>query len=112
MWRCAARWGGLLLLTTLWIGVALADPPFDCSMAREASEVAICDSPSLAALDRQMVWAYKDKVKALLAAGKLDEADQLRIEQRQFLRNRNLCSDDTPCLTAVYKSRIQELGRP
>ena len=88
-----------------------AAPPFDCSKATEQAEIAVCDSPDLALIDREMNRVYFDKRDALKAAGKLDEVDKLRTEQRAFLKARNDCGYDTMCLTAMYKKRVQALGQ-
>jgi uncharacterized protein len=55
---------------------------------------------------------YIDKRKALKTAGKLDEAEQLRLDQRAFLQVRNACGYEIPCLTGLYKKRNELLAKP
>ena len=91
---------------------ALAAPPFNCSNAKEQSEIAICDSTDLGLLDREMNRLYFDKRDGLKAAGKLPEVEQLRTVQRGFLKTRDACGYDVSCLTVLYKKRVEELGTP
>ena len=92
-------------------GPARAAPPFNCSIAQEQAEIAVCDSADLGLLDREMNRLYFDKRDGLKVAGKLPEADALRLEQRAFLKTRNDCGYDTACITALYKSRLKALGQ-
>lgn len=88
-----------------------AAPPFNCSIAQEQAEIAVCDSADLGLLDREMNRLYFDKRDTLKAAGKLPEADALRTEQRAFLKTRNDCGYEMACLTALYKNRLKALGQ-
>jgi uncharacterized protein len=90
----------------------LAAPPFNCSIAAEPAEIALCDSAELGLMDREMNRLYIDKRKALKAAGKLEAADQLRLDQRAFLKTRNECGYETACLTGLYKKRNELLAKP
>ncbi len=89
-----------------------AAPPFNCSIAAEPAEIAICDSADLSLLDREMNRLYIDKRKALKAEGKLDVAEALRLDQRAFLKIRNECGYEMTCLTGLYKKRNELLGKP
>lgn len=100
------------LIALHWATAALAAPPFDCSVAKEQAEIALCDSPDLGLLDREMNRLYFDKRDAMKAAGKMPEADQLRFEQRNFLKTRNDCGYATACLTSLYKKRVEDLKKP
>ena len=90
----------------------VAAPPFNCSIALEPAEIAICDSADLSLLDREMNRLYIDKRKALKAEGKLDAAEALRLDQRAFLKIRNECGYEMPCLTERYKRRNELLAKP
>ena len=103
---------GLAGLATVLAGSAIAAPPFNCSIAQEQSEIAVCDSPDLGLLDREMNRLYFDKRDALKAAGKTTDVDALRTEQRAFLKSRNDCGYDTACITALYKQRNDQLSKP
>lgn len=111
------RMRGFLLLSfvsalaAMTVSTARAAPPFNCSVAQEQAEVALCDSADLGLLDREMNRLYFDKRDGLKAAGKLPEADSLRMEQRAFLKTRNDCGYDTVCITALYKTRLKALGQ-
>lgn len=100
------------LMVLLPVSSATAAPPFNCSNAQEPAEIALCDSPELGLLDREMNRLYFDKRDGWKAAGKLAEADALRAEQRVFLKTRNACNYETACLTALYKKRLEELKKP
>ena len=100
------------MVTLFLAAVADAAPPFNCSNAQEPAEIALCDSPELGLMDREMNRLYFDKRDGWKAAGKLAEADALRTEQRAFLKARNACNYETACLTAIYKKRLEDLKKP
>ena len=91
---------------------AVSAPPFNCSVAAEPAEIAICDSAELGLYDRSMNRLYVDKRVALKAAGKLDDWEALRLDQRAFLKTRNECGYETACLTGLYKKRNELLAKP
>lgn len=91
---------------------AMSAPPFNCSIAAEPAEIAICDSAELGLYDRSMNRLYVDKRVALKAAGKLDDWEALRLDQRAFLKTRNACGYEVPCLTELYKKRNDLLAKP
>ena len=87
------------LLETL----ALA-PTFDCGKAQTDAELAICDSPELAAQDHQMVGVFKRAI----ANGLTDKA-----QQRQWVAYRDdVCVGDgaAQCVYQVTNERIIALG--
>jgi uncharacterized protein len=64
---------------------------FNCRYAKLPAEVAICQSPELRALDREMAADYFS-------------LDVKRPEnQSRWLRRRNACGYDEACLLATYK---------
>jgi len=84
--------------------VSQANPSFDCSRARTRGEIAVCNDPSLASLDRQMAGQYNAAIS---------EADstQRRLLQRtrdRFLSYRDRCTNDE-CVANTYRSRIREI---
>ena len=83
--------------------VATAGPSFDCREARQASEGAICASPELAALDRQLAADYDAAVADPSKAG------AVRAAQRQWIAERNNCGPVIACLVGVYRRRIAVL---
>ena len=102
----------LALVLTLTALPAFAAPPFNCSVAAEPAEIAICDSAELGLYDRSMNRLYVDKRVALKAAGKLDDWEKLRLDQHVFLKTRNACGYAVACLTELYKKRNEELAKP
>jgi uncharacterized protein len=75
---------------------------FDCGKASSFVENAICSNAELSALDDSLSSAYS---KALSDP---DSSDEIKISQRNWMKNRNSCQDDA-CLKKVYSQRINEL---
>ena len=84
--------------------VAVAQPliqstSFNCALARTNIEKTICSDPQLIAADSKLNSVYKV----------LKKSDELKHSQRDWLHIRNQCSD-AKCISAVYKTRIDELS--
>ena len=84
----------------------------DCKAARSPVERAICASPQLVALDRQLGTAYAGAV-----AGQPDRAAALRTEQLAWLRARdaacNLPAARLPrCIADQMTARLAQLAPP
>jgi hypothetical protein len=79
-------------------------PSFDCRAARTEGELAVCDSPSLAALDRAMASQYR------VAVARADplQARQLRESRDRFLGFRDRCPSDS-CMERAYRGRMREI---
>ena len=90
---------------------AQAQPSFDCANAARPSEVAICASPALSALDREIA----DIFFALMEVLPQTQAAQLQHRQRAFLRDRDGCvataSGDAldACLQEAMQHRLATL---
>lgn len=82
---------------------AVANPSFDCAKASTAIEHQICADPELADLDRQLSDAYRR-----LLADSPDPASEKTAQVNWIKTQRNACSD-TACLTAAYRSRVEEM---
>lgn len=83
-------------------------PSFDCAKAALPAEKAICASPQLAALDRELAATYGDTLRTAAAAQQTRQRDA----QKHWLAQRNACGTaaDTPvCLTEIYRRRLVEL---
>lgn len=80
-------------------------PSFDCTKAGTSQERLICGDRELSKLDVQMAVAYAD------ARRKSTDADALKAEQKQWLKNTQRSCSDKVCLVAVYTSRIAELNK-
>lgn len=81
-----------------------ATPSFNCRYARTSGEIAVCNNPSLAALDRQMAEQY---FRALSAAGPRQRA-QLTATRGAFLRFRDQCPNES-CIAETYRGRMREI---
>ncbi|HSX59443.1 MAG TPA: MliC family protein [Tahibacter sp.] len=83
-------------------------PSFDCAKATLAVEKAICLSPELGALDRELATTFEDTVRNAAAA---QQARQ-RTAQKVWLGKRNDCGSaaDAPvCLREAYRRRLVDL---
>ncbi|WP_300974610.1 hypothetical protein [Sphingomonas sp. LHG3406-1] len=79
-------------------------PSFNCANARTRGEVAVCNSPELAALDRQMANFYQTAFRG-------SDADTRRLLERtrnRFLTFRDRCRNDA-CVADSYRGRISEI---
>lgn len=76
---------------------------FDCRNAEFASEMTICGSDRLSALDERMNALYRD-LKA--AYGDRYQRNGLKAYQRQFLDARDACGGDTECIKGAYLDQI------
>lgn len=76
---------------------------FDCEKARTFIEQAICNNYELSTLDDSLSVAYN---RALF---RVFNSQQLKINQKNWLKNtRNRCTDES-CLKRVYIKRIDFL---
>jgi uncharacterized protein len=93
---------------TLFLATPASAASFDCSRARAAEEVTICNSPSLSGLDSEMGAYWHVYSRAPMAmSGNIDRAERAQA----FLMRRHACGRNVACLTALYGSRIAELRR-
>ena len=84
---------------------ASANPSFNCRFARTRGEIAVCNDPGLAALDRQMASQFN---RALSNA----DGRQRQLLQRtrtRFLRFRDGCRSDD-CIADTYRGRMREIS--
>lgn len=80
---------------------------FDCAKASSKMEKAICASPSISTLDGDLGKLYQDAVSRSPESMRQD----LREEQRRWLREvRNACVDDA-CLQKAYTDRVSVLQK-
>jgi uncharacterized protein YecT (DUF1311 family) len=91
----------LLLSFTVPFGAEAAS--FICGPNANQVELWICTDPELSALDDQLAMAYS-KVLANTA-----DQEQLRYEQRRWVKNRNACPD-TACVSQAFRQRLPELN--
>jgi uncharacterized protein YecT (DUF1311 family) len=83
---------------------ASARPSFSCARARTRGEVAVCRSPELAGLDRQMASFYQSAFRGA------DPESRALLERTRgrFLAFRDRCGTDR-CIADTYRGRITEI---
>ena len=79
-------------------------PSFNCGNARTSGEIAVCNDPKLAALDRRMASQF--------GSAMADAAPQQRAILKQtrdaFLRYRDQCPSSS-CIAETYQGRMREI---
>ena len=96
----------ILVLTTgaLPVMAQANSPSFNCANAGTPVEHSICDNAELAVLDAQLAKVYK-QARASAADG-----NQVREDQRAWVKARNRCGANVQCLRESYQVRITKLG--
>ena len=79
---------------------------YDCTRATTATEIAVCDNPSLNRMDEDLAVQYRSLLNQLPPR----RADALRDDQRSWLVARNSCGADVRCLRARYEERLARLN--
>ncbi len=97
----------LFSFASCFVGMALAPlvvlaTSFDCSQLLTNVESLICSSGELSKLDDVLAEAYR------VAKSRARTSTQLAREQRQWLAQRDACTD-RECIKATYELRIREL---
>lgn len=85
--------------------VATARPSFNCRYARSRSEMAVCGSPGLASLDRQM----SSQFYGAMAAARPGQRAMLQRTRNGFLRYRDSCGSEA-CVANAYRARMREIS--
>ncbi|WP_176086774.1 lysozyme inhibitor LprI family protein [Martelella sp. HB161492] len=102
------RFGILLLVLALFQvpSAAGAQPSFNCKQATTPTEIAICRSQVLSALDQQIAEAY-----AKARSGKSEQTrNRIRSEQMNWLGMRDQCGADSACLDITMSQRARQLS--
>jgi uncharacterized protein len=89
-----------------------ANPSFACSGPLTPTEKTICSDETLAALDRALATAYRNKFDGLPveSADALDELVQsLAMTQKAWRVHRNACGTDMGCIYRAYAVRKRAL---
>jgi uncharacterized protein len=103
---------GALLIALSGIPAVATNPSFSCSGDLTPTEKAICADETLAALDRALVTAYRNKFDGLPveSADALDEVVRsLAITEQAWLAHRNSCGADRSCIQTAYRTRLAAL---
>lgn len=80
---------------------------YNCSKATLLSEKTICSSSELTAYDLSVSRSWNTQKEALQRLGLEDKLDELKENQKVWLKSRNKCNSDQACLK---KSMIERLG--
>lgn len=75
---------------------------FNCKTAKTSTEVAICQTQSLAWLDDAVAVAYRDGLRQPSAYYR----KRLQQTQVEWLRVRNACGNGVECIKAAYHARL------
>jgi uncharacterized protein len=108
----AAAFAALLLWPPVLFAAA-AHPSFACTGGLNPTEAAICTDEGLAALDRSVATAYRNKFDGLPveSADALDQVvKSLVITQKAWLAYRNSCGADHTCIYKAYRTRQAALN--
>lgn len=90
-----------------------AEPSFSCAGLLNATERVICADSDLAALDRAVASAYRNKFDGLPveSANALDQVvKSLVITQKAWIAHRNGCGADRECIYKAYVARRLSLA--
>ncbi|MET3599112.1 lysozyme inhibitor LprI family protein [Martelella mangrovi] len=81
---------------------------YDCAKGNlTGTEVTICDSPRLSAMDTKMVNLYYHELRGAQPAF----VSEQHKAQEAWLKERNACGTDKACLTEAYSRRINALEK-
>jgi uncharacterized protein len=94
-----------LYVTTIFCAGSVWSASFDCAHARLPDEKAICTSRALSEMDVEMAVRYQ-MLTGLVAMGTRGD---MQGEQQAWLKARQDCGRDEPCLRAAYRRRIDTL---
>jgi uncharacterized protein len=86
-------------------GAMAQSASFDCRNARTTNEVAICKSPALRVLDREVAQIYADTLPDLEEPTQSDTVS----DQRIWLAARHACGSAERCLFVHYRKRLDAL---
>jgi uncharacterized protein len=107
----AAAFAALLLWPSVSFA-ATAHPSFACGGVLNPTETAICADETLAALDRAVATAYRNKFDGLPveSADALDQVvKSLIVTQKAWLAYRDSCGAERGCIYRAYRTRKAEL---
>jgi hypothetical protein len=85
--------------------VAAVRPSFDCRKARTRGEIAVCNDPALASLDRQMSSQFYRALSTASPGARL----MLQRTRTRFLAYRDSCGSSA-CIAAAYSARMREIS--
>ena len=95
----------IVTLTSGWVTGSVA-ASFDCNKASAETEIAICQSDLLSALDDIIAEQYYNAADVV---GWMS-SEELKITQRAWIRERNKCGDEYECIYSIYTDRLKEIS--
>ncbi|ADP10154.1 hypothetical protein EJP617_04730 [Erwinia sp. Ejp617] len=86
-------------------------PSFDCKKATSKTEKAICSDYELSSWDRSVTLAYSISEQYIKGIGinVKKELEALKLSQRNWLKGRDSCGDNTQCISDKMQSRVSVL---
>ena len=81
------------------------EPSFDCHKAQSTIEMTICSNDELSNLDAQMGVLYRKVVDSAPQSNR----EAIKSDQRTWLRQREQCSSNAPCIEEKLNARIRQL---
>ncbi|MHB2139600.1 lysozyme inhibitor LprI family protein [Pseudomonas monsensis] len=93
----------LLMLSAFAVAPGVHASSFDCASAGTPTEKTICADPDLSNLDQRLGSAWQS------AVAKVADPKALKADQRGWLKQRNQCNEQVPCLRRQYLMRLTAL---
>jgi uncharacterized protein len=81
-------------------------PSFNCNYAKAPDEVAVCQTPELSRLDREMARLYSEAMNYYRGGSR----DSIRRDQAAWLNSRHRCGCDANCIKDAYNRRCNRLA--
>lgn len=97
----------IALLAALAFATPAAAASFDCGKASHPDEHVICSNQDLSNMDVEMATLFRVRMELPMLMGSRGAA---RDEQHDWLATRSACGGNVACLTAAYKTRIDQLN--
>ncbi len=79
---------------------------FNCTNAANAAEFTICNNETLILLDEKLGEKFADK---FVQASTSPQRQSVARKQTEWVKKRNACRTDVPCLELRYNERINQL---
>lgn len=98
---------GFCILCDAWPAVAADYAPLDCTKAKSAAEITICNTYALGRAEARMATLYS-VATSLVAMGQRGDIQDTQV---QFLKTCNACGRDVACLGKAYGTRIDQLNK-
>jgi uncharacterized protein len=97
----------LAAVAAITVNTAHAEgPSFNFRYAKAPDEILICQDERLAALDREMASTYWN----FMNHGFYNNAREIRVAQRAWLKQRRACGYDYECISKLYDDRLSEIS--